>query len=129
MARSIRYLSMGTLFLSWIIENARRLNNDGFVIQVVIPIMNYFFAIFLSSLVVCCASAESQTHTNAVSEIPGTDVRRWTPVYFSLMFDEDQKWMAPTNPFDVRGLAFGPVLTGVPGTVAGVSVSGLATAV
>ncbi len=94
--------------------------------------MNKLFAIFLSSLVVCCvccASAESQTHTNAVSEIPRPNVRRWTPVYFSLMFDEDQKWMAPTEPFDVLGLAVGPVLTGVPGTVAGVSVSGLATAV
>ena len=91
--------------------------------------MKDLFRIFLSGLFVCFASAESQTYTNAMPESPRTDARRWTPVYFSLMVDEDQKWMAPTEPFDVYGLAIGPVLTGVPGTVAGVSISGLATAV
>ena len=91
--------------------------------------MKSLFRIFLSGFFACFASAESQTNTNAIPESPRTDMRRWTPVYFSLVFDEDQKWMAPTEPFDVRGLAIGPVLTGVPGTVVGVSVSGLATAV
>ncbi len=93
--------------------------------------MRSSFAVLLFGILLPAfgASGQPPASTNAVPESPTPEARHWKPLYFSLLIDEDQKWMAPTEPFDVRGLAVGPVLTGIQGTMAGVSVSGLATAV